>query len=180
MEKTEQDNYTLLFIQRQEQLLVEQIKKTIDAEIRLSFAFKKYEDSQKQVDLQNDMMQQAAKSIETLTVGKNNLEARIKQLEENEPNIRKNFETRIKQLEENEQNIRRNSQENEQNIRKNFEANYVEINQHKNIVQEYERQKIELQQMFDEIKELKAQIESKKVINKKKVPSTIAIDSEEF
>lgn len=162
MEKTEQDNYTLLFIQRQEQLLVEQIKKTIDAEIRLSFAFKKYEDSQKQVDLQNDMMQQAAKSIETLTVDKNNLEARIKQLEENE------------------QNIRRNSQENEQNIRKNFEANYVEINQHKNIVQEYERQKIELQQMFDEIKELKAQIESKKVINKKKVPSTIAIDSEEF
>jgi hypothetical protein len=162
MENNEQDNYTLLYIQRQEQLFVEQIKKTIDAEIRLSFAFKKYEDSQKQVELQNDMMQQAAKSIETLTVAKNNYEARIKQLEENE------------------QHIRKNSQENEQNIRKNIETNYVDINRYKNIAQEYERQKIELQQLFDENKELKAQIESKKVINKKKVPSTITVDSEEF
>ena len=82
MSETQQNDYTRLYILRQEQLLFDQIRKTIDAEIKASMLIKssselqiKYNESQKQVETQNEMMQQAANSIEDLTNRNKRLEA---------------------------------------------------------------------------------------------------------
>ena len=82
MSETQQNDYTRLYTLRQEQLLFDQIRKTIDAEIKASMLIKssselqsKYNESQKQVETQNEMMQQAANSIEELTNRNKRLEA---------------------------------------------------------------------------------------------------------
>lgn len=94
MSDNEQNNYALLYAQRQEQLLFEQIRKTIDAEIKALIATKssndfqlKYEESQKNVAVQNDMMMQAKNSIEDLTVKNKNHEQKVSQLNESITNL---------------------------------------------------------------------------------------------
>jgi chromosome segregation ATPase len=74
-EKNDQQNlYTLHYIQKQEQLLLDFLRKNIDAEVRIvalnnniNEANARYEESQKQVALGNELLNQAAASIETLT-----------------------------------------------------------------------------------------------------------------
>lgn len=74
MPENEQNNYTQLFVQRQEQILIDYMRKCIALEAKEAMHLKaiqdieaKYEESQKQVAIQNDMMQQATRSIEELT-----------------------------------------------------------------------------------------------------------------
>jgi chromosome segregation ATPase len=151
-------DYTVSFVKRQEEYLVEYIRKTIDLDIRLFFANEKikelttqFEESQKQIQLQNEMMNQAAKSVEELTLKRDQLN---KIIEENQHKISQ-YTTKINVLEEQVK---------------------VESNKSVNFEREYQRQKVELQQMFEENTELKNKItEPKKMINKpKKLPEISA------
>ena len=63
------------YVQKQEKLLLDQIRRNLEYEIQIDDLTRalnevsgKYEESQKQVEIQNDMMQQAANSVETLTI----------------------------------------------------------------------------------------------------------------
>ena len=84
-----QEKYLKQYIQRQEILLLDYIRKTIDLEIKSInlnaslIEFKtKYEESQKQVEIQNDLMQQAANGVESLTIEKKSFEEKEKRLNE--------------------------------------------------------------------------------------------------
>jgi len=81
MENEEVNHYAPLYIQRQESIAVEFMRKSIDLEIKvmsLTAAVQeleqKFEESQKQVEIQNDMMAQAAKGMESLNSEKEAVE----------------------------------------------------------------------------------------------------------
>jgi chromosome segregation ATPase len=95
MDLNEQNNYNLLYAQRLENLLHDQIRKTTDVEVRLSLCWEKIEKDNKQieeltknVEVQADLIKQATNSVEALTLqNKNysndlsNANARINDLE---------------------------------------------------------------------------------------------------
>jgi predicted RNase H-like nuclease (RuvC/YqgF family) len=99
MESNEgQDIYFKQYIQRQENLFLDFMRKNIHLEIRvsaLSFSLQditaKYEESQKQVTIQNDLMQQAANSVEKLTIEKMNLEKRETENNKTIEDLKKNL-----------------------------------------------------------------------------------------
>lgn len=76
MEELEgQVKYLKQYIQRQENLLLDYIRKTLDFELKnlilnasLQETSLKYDESQKQVEIQNELMQQAATGVESLTI----------------------------------------------------------------------------------------------------------------
>jgi hypothetical protein len=152
-------DYTVSFLKRQEEYLIEHIRKTIDLDIRLSFANDKikelttqFEESQRQIEIQNEMMKQAAKSVEELTLKRDQFN---KIIEDNQQRISQ-FTTKINVLEE--------------QVR-------VESNKAVNFEREYQRQKDELQQLFEENVELKNKIpEPKKTINKPKKLPEISVE----
>jgi chromosome segregation ATPase len=161
MDSIEQNNYTMVYVKRQENLLMEQIKKLIDLETQLTLSVsyieelkQKYEESQKQVEIQNDIMQQATRSIEDLTVKNKNLESQIVNLNTTKIDLERSKNENIDSLN---QYLNRNNE---------LERELKRINQ-------------EMQLIFDENVFLKKEIEEivlKKTINKKQ-PSTIIDDS---
>lgn len=165
-----QDIYLKQFIQRQENLLLDFLRKNIDLDIRvssLSAALKditfKYEESQKQVALQNDMMQQAATGVETLTIEK-------KRFEQKEADYSKTIEDLKRSLHD-------CKTEREEITRKHNEisANISGADKRYNdLMEEYRRQTDELSKLYQENEEYK----SKLPINKKK-PKAI-LPSDEF
>lgn len=98
-EKNEQQNlYTLHYIQKQEQLLLDFMRKNIDAEVRIvalnnniAEANARYDESQKQVEIGNDMLQQAAVSIETLTVERDNTKLEVQELQSKLSSLQSNY-----------------------------------------------------------------------------------------
>ena len=172
------NDYNALYVKRQQETLFEYVKKAIDLEIQLSLSVtmiedykQKYEESQRQVASQNDIMQQATRSIEDMT------------------NKNINFETHIKNLEAKVQAV--SVSKNEIDSQKNNLQNQLneQIAKANNFEKEYLRQQQEMQSIFDESVGLKRQIEElqgeneslkknvdKKQINKKQ-PSTIIDDS---
>ena len=160
MSDNEQNNYALLYAQRQEQLLFEQIRKTIDAEIKALIATKssndfqlKYEESQKQVEIQNSLMQQAANSVERLTIENKKYEKSIEDLRKSLTECRNELsDSRSKS----------SSSEEEINL---INARIKELKE------EYNRQTAELSELFKENQELK----SKLPINKTKVKKPVVI-----
>lgn len=153
------ENYTISFLKRQEDILIEQIRKTIDLEIKLSFANDKikeltaqFEESQKQIEIQNGMMQQAADSIKTLTLTRDNNENKIK-----------NLETSVNDL-------RAKTHKLEEELR-------TQTSKASNFEREVNRQQTELQQLFEENEQLKKN-KDQKLINKKKTQGDFS--SEEF
>lgn len=83
-DKESQEIYLKKYIQKQETLLLDFLRKTLDLEIRSSILSKslndinlKYEESQKQIVIQNEIMQQAANGVESLTKEKNVLEKNL-------------------------------------------------------------------------------------------------------
>jgi chromosome segregation ATPase len=83
-------NNIMLYTQRQEQILHEFIRRGIDADVKASSLFssfeemkKKYEESQKEVQKQNELMEQASTSIKDLTLKNKNLEQHIENLQKN-------------------------------------------------------------------------------------------------
>jgi hypothetical protein len=162
MFEIDQNKYNILYAQRLETLLHEQIRKTIDVEIRLSMSYEileeeknRYLESQKQVEIQNGMMQQAANSIQELTISDKNKENTIvvinNRINELEALINNTTETNI--------SVQASNNQKDSKIRE--------------LERELERQSKELQSTFDEMQKLKELIpsptvEPKKIINKSK------------
>lgn len=81
-------NYVNMYAQKQEQYVIELVRKFIDLDVRATFMAmqvkqveEKFDESQKQVELQNAMMEQAAESIKSLTLEKESFVAQVKELE---------------------------------------------------------------------------------------------------
>lgn len=166
-----QEKYLKHYIQRQEMLLLEYIRKTIELELKAislnssSIEYKtKYEESQKQVEVQNDLMQQAATGVESLTIEKKQYEKTVEELK-NSLNDCKNERYSITQeLNEAKEKIA------------NFD-NEIKLANHRvdEIREEYNRQTKELSDLFKENEELK----SKLPINKKD-KKTASLPTDEF
>lgn len=94
-----QVKYLKQYIQRQENLLLDYIRKTLDYELKnlilnasLQDMTLKYEESQKQVAIQNDLMQQAANSVESLTLEQNRLQQKEIDLNITIDNLKKSLQ----------------------------------------------------------------------------------------
>jgi chromosome segregation ATPase len=127
-----------------------------------------YEESQKQVEVQNELMQQAGKSIEDLTVRNKGLEQNIEDIrKENEETI-KSLHNRIAELDKNVSEALTVRNE----ISEKYNSNSDKV---KELNRELERQKTESQLLYDENVDLKKQLEKllpkpeikTKIINKK-------------
>jgi len=147
MSDGEIQKYNFMYAQRLEILLHEQIRKTIDAEVRLSMLNdvleqekQKFDESQKQVAIQNDIMNQAAVSIESLTIDKKNLESSIENLVQN-----------INDLE----SFKDSSKQKDMRI--------------KELEREIQRQNKELQTTFDDLQKIKDEPKKPVIKNKKSV-----------
>jgi chromosome segregation ATPase len=98
-EKKEQvDLYTIHYIQKQEQLLLDFMRKNIDAEVRIialnntiNEANARYEESQRQVEIGNEMLRQAAVSIETLTVERDKLHEELEKVKSDRSSLQNNY-----------------------------------------------------------------------------------------
>lgn len=162
MSEIDLSNYNIMYAQRLDILLQEQIRKTIDVEVRLSLVndnlqeyVGKYNESQKQVEIQNEIMQQAATSIETLTIENKNYKS------QNEEMIK-----RISGL-ENKMNF---TDEEKTNIQT---SNGQKDNKIKELEREIARQKQELQTTYNDymlLKEHFPDFDPKNPINKNKKP----------
>ena len=164
MESNEgQDIYFKQYIQRQENLFLDFMRKNIHLEIRvsaLSFSLQditaKYEESQKQVTIQNDLMQQAANSVEKLTIEKMNLEK--KETENN-----KTIEYLKKNLND--------CKEERKKILKDFDVFKKSNHNYEDLSKEYARQNEEMNKLYSENNQLK-----EKTINKNKSQATLPPD----
>lgn len=137
-------NYATLYAQKQEQYVVELIRKLIDFDVRATFISmqlkqieEKFEESQKQVELQNDMMEKAAESIKVLTTTKDDLNTQVKELEGEITGWKKRADTL-----------------NEKNIELMTENEQLKVKL-KGCEREVDRQKTELSDFQKEIKSLK-------------------------
>ena len=161
-----QEKYLKQYIQRQESLLLDFIRKNADLEIRvinlnasLTESIGKYEESQKQVEIQNSLMQQAANSVERLTIENKKYEKSIEDLRKSLTECRNELsDSRSKS----------SSSEEEINL---INARIKELKE------EYNRQTAELSELFKENQELK----SKLPINKTKVKKpVVTLPPDEF
>lgn len=132
------------YVQKQGNLLLDNIRKTIESEIRietlsaqLSEITGKYEESQKQVELQNDMMQQAANGVEILTVENKTHQNTIN-------GLRKSIEDRDKKI---------SDFKNENQSLKDQLDSCKHIST--DLKEEYDRQKEELNTLFKEFEDFK-------------------------
>ena len=132
------------YIQKQGNLLLDQIRKSIESEIRaesLSASLEeisfKYEESQKQVEIQNDLMQQAATGVETLTIENKKQENLIN-------TIKKGVEERDKKISE----LRIEVQDLKEKLQS---CEHISTD----LKEEYERQKEELNTLFKEFEDFK-------------------------
>jgi hypothetical protein len=155
----EQTNYNAFYIKRQEQIIIEQIKKSIDYEVRLTMLFdalketrSELEDSKKNSEIQNEILQQATRSIEDLT------------------NKNRYFENQIKNLDLQVQNLTKTKYDSESaknDIQNQYNNQMMKIS---GFEREIARQKEEMQSIFDENVELKLILEKhgiEEFINKK-------------
>jgi chromosome segregation ATPase len=171
MTQDEKNQYVEIYTQKQEQLIVQYLRKSIDDEIKLLMLNSsvvqlnntikeweaKYEESQRNVASQNEIMAQATRSIEDLTNKTksqqdhiNNLNRSLSESQDKINNIQNDI---------NKANKARDDALNEMNLIKSS------IDQYKN---EINRQNEELQSLFKENEELKLGINNKKPILKKK------------
>ena len=166
-----QEKYLKQYIQRQEILLLDYIRKTIDLEIKSInlnaslIEFKtKYEESQKQVEIQNDLMQQAANGVESLTIEKKSFEEKEKRLNDT-----------ILEL----KNSLNDCKQERQKIIQEYESfklnNLNNDKKFQDLSEEYHRQIEEMNKLYQENQELK----SKLPINKSKA-KTAKLPTDEF
>lgn len=157
-------------------MLLDYIRKNIDLEIKvlslnsvLKDTTSKYEESQKQVELQNDMMEQAAKGLESTTLEKDKFKNEIFELENNLVKITDNYEIRIKNIQND-----LNSAKDELIRTKESIVNYQ--NQYNDIKREFDIQKEELNNLYKENVELKDKLPQK--INNKSKKNVLLDDNE--
>lgn len=163
MEELErQVNYLKQYIQRQENLFLEFTRKNVDFEIKilalnssLAEMTSKYEESQKQVEIQNDIMKQATNSIEALTLQKENLEELIE-------NLKKNLQVC------NNENIE--SKNKLQTLEQKLKASEHHAEE---LLSEYKRQTTELNELNSKSRKLE---DTTKINKKVKKPATLSSD----
>ena len=169
-----QEKYLKHYIQRQEMLLLDYNRKNIELELKaislnasLIDYKSKYEESQKQVEIQNDLMQQAANGVESLTVEKLSFEEKEKKLNETIAELKKSLNDCKNERYSITQDLNRANEKiaNFDNDLKS--ANHIA----EEIREEYNRQTQELSELFKENQELK----SKLPINKTKAKKETAI-----
>jgi chromosome segregation ATPase len=144
-------NYLQKYIQKQEKLLLDHIRKNLEYEIKIEGLVHsvndfsgKYEESQKQVEIQNDMMKQAANGVEAVTLEKKKLENTIKNLEQMLSNKKNEYDNLNKSIMD-----KRNEWDSCNEERANL------ISELKQLKEEYKRQTEELNILFKENEELK-------------------------
>lgn len=151
-ESNKESQYLNLYVQKQEVILQEYIRKSIDLDIRsliLSNAVKeisaKYEEAQDQIRTLNGTMDQAVKGLDALTVDKQMFEERISQ-----------YENRIKQLEKEygETQVQKNQIGNELASLKETVDGYKKSSEESR--RELQRQTEELNNVYREMEELRA------------------------
>lgn len=133
-----------MYAQKQEQYVIELLRKLIDLDVRATFmamqlkqAEEKFDESQKQVELQNTMMEQAAESIKILTTSTEDLSIQVKELEGEITGWKRRADTL-----------------NEKNIELMTENEQLKVKL-KGCEREVDRQKTELSDFQKEIKSLK-------------------------
>jgi predicted RNase H-like nuclease (RuvC/YqgF family) len=157
MIEIDQQQYSFAYAQCLESSFHEQIRKTIDLEVRLSFLAEKiqeeknkFEESQKNVEVQNEIMQQAANSIQELTIKNKDLEFK----NENSSKKVTELEANIHRISEKSDSFERLSNQKDSKI--------------KELERELERQGKELQTTFEELQKL-----SELLLPQKKIKKTI-------
>jgi len=157
------DQYALAYIQKQEQHIIELLRKNIDLEIKIgilnnsvNYLNNSLEESQKNVSISNDIMAQATTSIEDLTIKNRQQVEREETLVKTITNLQ--VENDKLKSEIGSTNIQR------EEAKKQVVALDNSIEQYK---KEIARQNDELQTMFKEIEELKLSINTKKPSKKK-------------
>ena len=178
MDEVEQSNYNALYSKRQEQILIEQIKKNIDYEVRLTMFItaleetrSKLEEATKNSESQNDITQQAIRSVEDLTIKNKQLQVEI------ENNLKRISDLEARNADK-ERNIRELTQ-NRDELVENYNNSSTRI---KNLERELERQRNEMQQIYDENVSIKKNLEENnpnKQINKNKKPRETLVASPE-
>lgn len=169
-----QEKHLKHYIQRQEMLLLDYIRKTIDLELKaISINFSlleyktKYEESQKQIEIQNDLMQQAANGVESLTIEKLKFEEKEKKLNETINELKSSLNDCKNERYSITQELNKANEKID-----NF-VNEIKIanNRADEIREEYNRQTQELSELFKENQELKTKLP----INKSKTKKETAI-----
>ena len=168
MDLSEQSNYNLFYIKRQEQLLFEYMKKSIDYEVKLAMLMNSSEESKKNLEIQNDINQQALRSVEDLTIKNKNLKSENEKIVAKVPSL-------------------------ENAIHENNKLQVTLAAERDNLAfrlgdlqKEMKRQQDEMQILFNENTELKAALEAanqKKLINKKKpveTPTAVLLEDNVF
>jgi len=164
------DQYTLAFIQKQEQHIMELLRKSIDLEIKVSILNSsiinlnnllkeselRFEESQKNVSFSNEIMTQATASIEDLTI-------KNKQHIEREETLVKTITNLQVEADKLKSEIGSISVQREE-AKKQVIALENSVEQYK---REINRQNEELQSLFKENEELKININTKKTSKKK-------------
>jgi DNA repair exonuclease SbcCD ATPase subunit len=173
MNEFEQNNYNSYYIKRQEQILLDQIKKGIDYEVRITMLFDALKESRAQseefknsVDASNELFLQATRSIEDLTVKNQNFE-----------NTVKNLESQIQNLSKNKHDLESSKNEIQNQLNS-------QISRNDGLEREMKRLNEEMKMFFEENNQLKSLVEElkpKKPINKKSKPieNPIDVSSEE-
>lgn len=89
IDNDQQSDYTKFYLIRQEQIVVEQLKKILDLEVKMTMVIEKannlalkYEETLKTIETQSEIINQAGVSIEELTKFKLENEQKIKDLSE--------------------------------------------------------------------------------------------------
>jgi CRISPR/Cas system-associated endonuclease Cas3-HD len=150
---SDNNDYTKLYVRRQEQFLVEQIKKSIDLDVKFTMLSsiledlrKEYTETKAQLDMQIDISNKTAVALQEHMQTNKDLEALVVSLNEKVADLDKKLLESLVERSNLSEELQACNKKNE-----GFEKELV-------------RQRNEMQEIFDENKELK----TKKTINKKK------------
>lgn len=117
---SQQNDYTLLFAQRQEQLFIEYVRKSIDLDVKLQITSMAKEELEKQLEDLRNLFDQATFSLQTLTVENKNYERKIEKLEPDLGNAISEKNQYIKEL--NSVNLKL------ENLQKEYDRQCIEMN----------------------------------------------------
>lgn len=167
-------DYTKLYIKRQEVLLLEQIKKTIDLDVKVTMLSgileqlrNEYNEVQNQLNFQIDISNQAANGLQDMVAKNKEFELNIFQLNETLENVAKSHEIEVEKyknkLAESDKRL------GELIIEKDTKITELQscLKNTSNLERELVRQQKEMQEIFDD--------KAKKPINKKK-----SVDDSDF
>ena len=157
---SDNNDYTKLYIRRQEQIILEQIKRGIDAEAKFAMISslteeiqKEHEETKRQLEVQIDIANQAANALQSMVQTNKNLESELENLKTKHENL-------------NLQIVEKDRAIGELIVQKDNISNNLNscVKKTDDLERELLRQQEEMQDIYEENKELKA----KKTINKKK------------